>query len=102
MFLGHRESTGSVHAGPGCPASAGAGAADGLCSRVQVLLRTASSGSGHSGTCTGGPTVTNPGNLLVVVLDQSVQRNRELAAVADTARVKVLACEVQFDALKAQ
>ncbi|NWB94637.1 DUF2514 family protein [Pseudomonas gingeri] len=83
--------------------AAGAGAAaDGLRNRVQVLLHAASGGSGHSGTCTGGPTVTNPGNLLAVVLDQSVQRNRELAAVADTARVKGLACEAQFDALKAR
>ncbi|WP_371318730.1 hypothetical protein [Pseudomonas gingeri] len=36
------------------------------------------------------------------MLDKSVQRNRELLAVADTARVKGLACEAQFDALKAQ
>lgn len=73
-------------------------AADGLRQRVQQLL--AASGSGSHSTVTGScSTVTNPGNLLAVVLDKSVQRNRELAEVADIARVKGLACEAAYDAL---
>lgn len=73
-------------------------AADGLRRRVQQLL---AAGSARSNTGTGSScsTVTNPGNLLAVVLDQSVQRNRELAAIADTARVKGLACEAAYTAL---
>jgi len=74
-------------------------AADGLRQRVQEILHAASSARGNpgsAGSCTPGE---NPGNLLAVVLDKSVQRNRELAAVADTARVKGLACEAAYDAL---
>ncbi|NVZ27716.1 DUF2514 family protein [Pseudomonas gingeri] len=68
--------------------AAGANAADWLRQRVQEFLHAASSARGNpgsSGSCTPGP---NPGDLLAVVLDKSVQRNRELAAIADTARVR--------------
>lgn len=41
----------------------------------------------------------NPGNLLAVVLDKSVQRNRELAALADSARIAGLACEAAYKAI---
>ncbi|WP_019689967.1 DUF2514 domain-containing protein [Pseudomonas fluorescens] len=63
------------------------------------LVTAASSCSGNSGTATAGTPATNPGNLLAVVLDKSVQRNRELAEIADTARVNGLACEAAYDAL---
>lgn len=36
---------------------------------------------------------SNPGNLLAVVLDKSIQRNRELAAFADAAITAAQACE---------
>ena len=70
-------------------------AADGLRKRVQQLLAAsnARSNTGASASCTPG---TNPGNLLAVVLDKSVQRNRELAAIADATRVRGLACEAAY------
>jgi hypothetical protein len=63
------------------------------------LVAAASSCASNSRTATGGTPANNPGSLLAVVLDKSVQRNRELAAIADTARVKGLACEAAYDAL---
>ncbi|MGY2199012.1 DUF2514 domain-containing protein [Pseudomonas gingeri] len=75
-------------------------AADGLRQRVQELLHATSntrSNPGPAGSCTPG---ASPGDLLAVVLDKSVQRNRELAAIADTAQVRGLACEAAYDALK--
>lgn len=38
-------------------------------------------------------TASNPANLLAVVLDKSIQRNRELAAFADAAITAAQACE---------
>lgn len=38
-------------------------------------------------------TASNPGNLLAVLLDKSIQRNRELAAFADAAITAAQACE---------
>lgn len=42
---------------------------------------------------TGRKATSNPGNLLAVVLDKSIQRNRELAAFADAAITAAQACE---------
>lgn len=42
---------------------------------------------------TSSTTASNPGNLLAVVLDKSIQRNRELAAFADAAITASQACE---------
>lgn len=44
-------------------------------------------------TGTSRTTANNPGNLLAVVLDKSIQRNRELAAFADAAITAAQACE---------
>lgn len=44
-------------------------------------------------TGTSSTTANNPGNLLAVVLDKSIQRNRELAAFADAAITAAQACE---------
>lgn len=44
-------------------------------------------------TGTSRQTASNPGNLLAVVLDKSIQRNRELAAFADAAITAAQACE---------
>lgn len=44
-------------------------------------------------TGTSRKTASNPGNLLAVVLDKSIQRNRELAAFADAAITAAQACE---------
>lgn len=42
---------------------------------------------------TSSQTASNPGNLLAVVLDKSIQRNRELAAFADAAITAARSCE---------
>lgn len=74
-------------------------AADGLRSQVNKLL---AADRARRGACTpaGSPAVENPGNLLAVVLDKSVARNRELAAIADTARIAGLACEAAYGELR--
>jgi hypothetical protein len=46
-----------------------------------------------SGTCASRTPAENPGNLLAVLLDKSIQRNRELAAFADAAMTAAQACE---------
>lgn len=46
-----------------------------------------------SGTCTSRAPAENPGNLLAVVLDKSIQRNKQLAAFADAAMTAAQACE---------
>jgi len=74
-------------------------AADRLREQVRKLLATGGHGS-NTGSATGSPPASNPGNLLAVVLDKSVQRNRELAAVADAARVNGLACEAAYESLR--
>lgn len=75
-----------------------ANAADGLRNRVEQLL---AADRARRNTCTASSSAAaeNPGNLLAVVLDKSVQRNRELAAVADAARIAGLACEAAYGAL---
>lgn len=75
----------------------GAGlAADRLREQVAKLLA-AGRASGKAETCTGGPTAENPGNLLAVVLDKSVQRNRELAAFADSALIAAQVCQAAYE-----
>lgn len=74
-------------------------AADGLRSRVNQLLA-ADRERRNSCTSPGGSPAENPGNLLAVVLDKSVARNRELAALADSARIAGLACEAAYSALR--
>ncbi|GAB7533642.1 hypothetical protein PS3A_60580 [Pseudomonas sp. 3A(2025)] len=78
-----------------------ANAADGLRQRVEQLL---AADRARRSTCVASsrPAAENPGNLLAVVLDQSVARNRELAAIADTARIAGQACERAFDVLAAK
>lgn len=74
-------------------------AADRLRVQVQQLL---ASGSARSNTrissgCAAG---SDPGNLLAIVLDKSVTRNRELAAIADAAITNGRACEAQYSAMR--
>lgn len=45
-----------------------------------------------SGTCSRRTAAENPGNLLAVVLDKSIQRNKELARFADAAITAAQAC----------
>lgn len=74
-------------------------AADGLRQRVNQLL--AADRASRSSCATAGSTAAEtPGNLLAVVLDKSVARNRELAALADSARIAGLACEAAYNALR--
>lgn len=40
---------------------------------------------------------SNPGNLLAVVLDKSIQRNRELAAFADAAITAAQSCQTAYE-----
>lgn len=70
-------------------------AADRLRVQVNKLLaagRTAEAAR----TCTGSPAAENPGNLLAVVLDKSIARNRELAAFADSALIAAQACRAAW------
>lgn len=45
---------------------------------------------------TSSQTASNPGNLLAVVLDKSIQRNRELAAFADAAITAAQSCQTAY------
>lgn len=76
-----------------------ASAADGLRGQVAKLL--AADRARRNACATGSsPAAEIPGNLLAVVLDKSVQRNRELAAIADSARIAGLACERAYESLR--
>lgn len=77
-------------------ASAANTAADRL--RVTVTeLSSAPSGCSRSvPRPTGRSKAENPGNLLAVVLDQSIQRNQQLADAAQTAINAGLACEAAY------
>lgn len=66
-------------------------AADRLREQVGKLLTT-NTVCPSSGTGSGRATTQNPGNLLAVLLDKSIQRNRELAAFADAAITASKAC----------
>lgn len=72
-------------------------AADRLRQQVGKLLATdtvcPSTRAGTSSQAT-----SNPGNLLAVVLDKSIQRNRELAAFADAAITAAQACNAGYTA----
>lgn len=46
---------------------------------------------------TSSQTANNPGNLLAVVLDKSIQRNRELAAFADAAITAAQSCQTAYE-----
>lgn len=78
-------------------ASAGAAgnAADRLRGQVDKLLA-ADAARRKAGACTGSHGAESPGNLLAVVLDKSVQRNRELAAIADRALIAAQSCEAAW------
>lgn len=65
-------------------------AADRLREQVNKLANTVCP-STRAGTSS--QTARNPGNLLAVLLDKSIQRNRELAAFADAAITAAQACE---------
>jgi len=75
-------------------------AADRLREQVRRLLLASDNACGDPGVAPGRTPASNPGNLLAVVLDQSVARNRALAAVADTARLNGLACEAAYEAVR--
>lgn len=68
-------------------------AADRLRQRVNTLLATSKAAS----TCTSGNATTNPGDLLAVVLDKSIQRNRQLAEYADALRVAATSCVASYE-----
>ena len=68
-------------------------AADRLRERVSALLAT----SKTTGACTSRPATENPGHLLAVVLDKSIQRNRQLAEYADALRVAATSCVASYE-----
>ena len=74
------------------------GAADRLREQVRKLLaaRNSPSSTSVSGAA---QRVENPGNLLAVVLDKSVERNKQLAKIADDARVKRAQCQALYEGL---
>lgn len=74
--------------------AAGADAAAGrLRERVNTLLTASKTAS----ACTSGNATTNPGDLLAVVLDKSIQRNRQLAEYADALRVAAASCVASYE-----
>ncbi|MNJ16332.1 hypothetical protein D3C77_105930 [compost metagenome] len=75
----------------------GAGAsADRLREQVARLLAPDSTRR-KAEACAGSPTAENPGNLLAVVLDKSIERNRELAAFADSALIAAQQCQAAYE-----
>ena len=70
--------------------------ADRLRKQVDDLLA-ADRARRKAGTCASSSSAENPGNLLAVVLDKSVQRNRELAAIADSALIAARACQAAWE-----
>lgn len=73
-------------------------AADGLRKRVQQLLAAggARCNPGTAPSCTPG---ANPGKSARRLARPSVKRNRQLAAVADSAIARGKACEAAYDSL---
>lgn len=66
--------------------------------REQVgKLLTANPVCAPAATGTSRQTASNPGNLLAVVLDKSIQRNRELAAFADAAITAAQSCQTAYE-----
>jgi len=74
--------------------------ADGLRKRVQQLLA-ASRARANTPATSGGTPGADAGDLLANVLEQSVERNRDLAKVADSALTRGKACEAAYDSLRA-
>jgi len=74
--------------------------ADGLRKRVQQLLA-ASRASTNTPATSGSTPGADAGDLLANLLDQSVQRNRDLAKVADSAVARGNACAAAYDSLRA-
>jgi len=74
--------------------------ADGLRKRVQQLL-TASHARANTPAASGSAPGADAGDLLANVLEQSVERNRDLAKVADSALTRGKACEAAYDSLRA-
>lgn len=74
-------------------------AADGLRSKVSQLLASERT-RGDSCATSRSPPAENPGNLLAVLLDKSVERNRELAALADTSRIAGQACQAAYESIR--
>lgn len=70
-------------------------AADRLREQVGKLLAADRLRQG-AGTCTSRTATENPGNLLAVLLDKSIQRNRELAAFADAAMNSATWCAAAY------
>ena len=68
-------------------------AADRLRERVSALL----AASQTTGACPSRPAAENPGHLLAVVLDKSIQRNRQLAEYADALRVAATSCVSSYE-----
>jgi len=73
-------------------------AADGLRKQVDKLLAAGRARS-NSSSGTGSATGNTSADLLAGLLDKSVQRNRDLAAIADSSRIAGLACEAAYDGL---
>jgi chromosome segregation ATPase len=73
-------------------------AADGLRKQVEQLLAAGRARS-NSSTGTGSAPRDTSADLLAGLLDKSVQRNRQLAAIADSSRIAGLACEKAYDSL---
>lgn len=80
-------------------AATASSANDRLRDQARKLAASAGKCPVNPGAATGSAPAANPGNLLAVVLDESVSRNRELAEIADTSRVRGLACEASYAAL---
>lgn len=74
-------------------------AADRLRDQVGKLLA-ADRARQTAGTCASRTASTNPGNLLAIVLDRSIETNRELAAFADSAVVAARACQAAYGAVR--
>lgn len=74
-------------------ADAAGTAADRLRQRVNTLLAASKTAS----ACTSSNATTNPGDLLAVVLDKSIQRNRQLAEYADALRVAATSCVASYE-----
>lgn len=68
-------------------------AADRLRQRVNTLLTASKTAS----ACTSRNATTNPGDMLAVVLDKSIQRNRQLAEYADALRVAATSCVASYE-----
>lgn len=65
--------------------------------RKQVGELLASRGGEAASACSSRPAAENPGNLLAVLLDKSVTRNRELAAFADSALNAAKSCTAAYE-----